>query len=133
MTYALWAAQVLLALIFLFTGGTKLFLPFPSLMAQMPIPLPGWFIRGLGAAEVLGAAGMILPGLFRIRPGLTPLAAMGMVIILIGATVYTLLGGGGAMALIPAAVGCLAVFVAYGRARLAPLHPNRPASRPRAA
>ncbi|MGA8342088.1 MAG: hypothetical protein WB781_09150, partial [Candidatus Sulfotelmatobacter sp.] len=59
--------------------------------------------------------GLILPGLLRIRMILTPLAACGLVIIMIGATVYTLAGGGGAMALMPLVVGLLAAFVAFGR------------------
>ena len=84
MNLALWIVQGLLALIFLFTGGMKLALPLEELTAQLP--LPGWFVRFLGVAEVLGAIGLILPGLLRIRPGLTPLAAAGLVIIMIGAT-----------------------------------------------
>jgi len=63
----------------------------------------------------LGAIGLILPGLLRIRPGLTPLAAAGPLIIMIGATVLTLASGGVAPALIPLGVGLLAAFVAYGR------------------
>jgi hypothetical protein len=63
---------------------------------------------------------LILPGLLRIRPGLTPLAAAGLVIIMSGATVLTLAGGDVALALIPLVVGLLAAFVAYGRWRLAP-------------
>ena len=85
--YALWAVQVLLALLFLFTGGMKLVKPIEELTKQMP--LPGLFVRFLGVAEVLGAIGLILPWLLRIKPGLTPLAAAGLVIIMIGATVLT--------------------------------------------
>src|ERR687894_406326 len=84
-----------------------------------------WFVRFLGVAEVLGAIGLILPGLLGIRPGLTPLAAAGLVIIMIGATVLALAGvvpgGGVAPVLIPLVVGILSAFVAYGRWRLAPL------------
>ncbi|MFN2517005.1 MAG: DoxX family protein, partial [Pyrinomonadaceae bacterium] len=58
--------------------------------------------------------GLILPGLLRIRPGLTPLAAAGLVIIMIGATVLTIAGDGVGPALIPLVVGILAAFVAYG-------------------
>ncbi len=121
MTYALWIVQGLLAALFLFAGGMKLALPLEALTAQMP--LPGLFLRFIGVAEVLGAIGLVLPGLLRIRPGLTPLAAAGLVIIMIGATVLTLAttpGDAAGMALIPLVVGLLAAFVAYGRWQLAP-------------
>ena len=118
MTYALWIVQGLLAAVFLFAGGMKLVLPLEKLTG--PVPLPGLFIRFIGVAEVLGALGLILPGLLRIRPGLTPLAAAGLVIIMVGAVVVTLLGGEVVAALISVVVGLLAAFVAYGRWRLAP-------------
>jgi len=91
-------------------------------------PLPGPFLRFLGVAEVLGAIGLILPGLLRIRPGLTPLAATGLVIIMIDATVLTLVGLVGVdveLALIPLVVGLLSAFVAYGRWRVAPHRERR--------
>jgi hypothetical protein len=125
MTYALWIVQALLAIVFLFTGGLKLLMPIEELTAQTP--LPGWFIRFLGTAELLGVLGLILPGLLKIRPGLTPLAAAGLVIIMIGATVLSAFGFGGMppiLALIPLVVGLLAAFVAYGRWRLAPQAPR---------
>ena len=119
MTYALWIVQGLLALFFgLGSGAPKLLVP-PE-MLPMPIPLPDLFVRFIGVAEVLGAIGLLLPGLLRIRPGLTPLAAAGLVIIMIGATTLTLVGGDLAPALIPLVVGLLSAFVAYGRWRLAP-------------
>ena len=118
MTYALWIVQGLLALIFLWAGGIKLVLPIEEMTKQMP--LPGLFLRFIALCEVLGAIGVILPGLLRIRPGLTPLAAAGLVIIMIGATVLTLAGGDVAPALIPLVVGLLSAFVAYGRWRLGP-------------
>jgi len=120
MNIALWIVQTLLALLFLFAGGMKLVTPMEEMMKQMPISLPGWFVLFTGVVEVLGAIGVILPWLLRIQPGLTPLAAVGLVIIMIGATVYTLAAGDVASALIPLLVGSLAAFVAYGRWRLTP-------------
>ena len=122
MNIALWIAQGLLAAIFLFAGGMKLVMPIDEMMKQMPIPLPEWFVLFTGVVEVLGAIGVILPWLLHIRPGLTPLAAAGLVIVMIGATVYTLAAGQVASALIPLVVGILAAFVAYGRWRLTPYH-----------
>jgi len=125
MTYALWIVQGLLAALFLFAGVMKLVLPLDKLTG--PIPLPGLLLRFIAVCEVLGALGLILPGLLRIRPGLTPLAAAGLVIIMIGATVINLAGGDVVPALITLVVGLLAAFVAYGRWRLAP---HRGSSRP---
>jgi uncharacterized membrane protein YphA (DoxX/SURF4 family) len=111
----LWIVQVLLALLFLFAGSMKLIMPIAMMTAQMPIPLPGLFLRFIGIAEIAGGLGLLLPGLLRIRRGLTPLAACGLIIIMIGATLITLLSDGITPALFPLIVGLLAVFVAYGR------------------
>ena len=115
----LWAAQGVLALLFLFAGVSKLMLPIEAMAG--PVSFPGWFLRFIGIAETLGAVGLILPWLFKIRPELTPLAASGLVIIMLGATVVTLIGGLGPAAAIPFAIGALAAWVAYGRTRLTPL------------
>ena len=92
---------------------------------QMTQGMPAWisisFLHFIGACEVLGAIGLILPGLVHIKPGLTPLAAAGLTIIVIGATVVTVMGGMIATAVLPAVTTVLAAFVAYGRWRLAPL------------
>jgi uncharacterized membrane protein HdeD (DUF308 family) len=109
----LWSVQGLLALLFLFAGVMKLVMPIEALTAQSP--MPGWFLRFIGVAETLGAIGLILPGLLRIRPGLTSLAAAGLFIIMLGATVTTIATAPAAMALIPACVGALLALVAYGR------------------
>jgi len=118
MNRALWIIQALLAALFLFAGGMKLILPIEEMTKQ--IPIPGLFLRFIAVCEVLGALGLILPWLLRIRPGLTPLAAVGLMIIMIGATVVSLEIAGTAMALFPLVVGILAAFVAYGRWRLVP-------------
>jgi len=119
MTYVLWIVQGLLALLFMFAGGMKLILPLEKMAG--PVELPGSLLRFIGVWEVLGAVGLILPSILRIRPGLTPLAACGLVIIMIGATVITLGAGLIGPAVTSLVVGLLAAFVAYGRWRLAPL------------
>src|SRR5439155_25057067 len=125
-TGTLWIVQGLLAARFLFAGAVKLVMPIAELEKQTG--MPGWFLRFISVAEVLGALGLVLPRLLRIRPGFTPLAATGLVIIMLGATVVTLASGALAAALMPLVVGVLAAFVAYGRWRLAPLHgASRPA------
>ena len=119
MNLALWIVQGLLALVFLFAGGVKLVIPADQLVKQAP-QFSAMFLRFIGVCEALGAVGLILPRLLRIRPGLTPLAAAGLVIIMIGATTVTVAGGSIPQALAPAIVGLLAAFVAYGRWRSGP-------------
>jgi uncharacterized membrane protein YphA (DoxX/SURF4 family) len=111
----LWAVQVLLALAFLFAGSMKLLTPIDVMMAQMALPLPGWFIQFIGVAEVAGALGLLLPGIFRIRRVLTPLAACGLILIMIGATIITVATMDVVSALFPLVLGLLCLLVAYGR------------------
>ncbi len=117
---SLWTAQTLLALLFLFAGGMKLVTPVAELAKMSPL-LPVAFIQFIGVCEVLGGLGMILPGVTHIRTGLTPLAAAGLAIIMIGAVVVTVATAPAGMAVVPLVTGCVATFVAYGRWRMAPL------------
>ena len=123
MNIVLWIIQILLALLFLFAGGTKLVLTAETLQAMgspNQIILPGLLLKFIGVCEVLGALGLILPGLLRKRPSLTPLAAAGLVIIMIGAVALTIAADGVAAGMGPLVVGLLCAFVAYGRSRLVP-------------
>lgn len=115
----LWIIQGLLALVFLFAGGVKLAIPITAMAKQTG--LPGWFLRFIAVCEVLGALGLVLPGITRIRTGLTSVAASGLVIIMIGATWISMAKVSVPSGLFPLIVGLLAAFVAYGRVRLAPL------------
>jgi uncharacterized membrane protein YphA (DoxX/SURF4 family) len=118
MNILLWITQIVLALLFLFAGGTKLVLSTETLTSMgspNQIVLPVWFIRFIGVAEVLGALGLVLPGLFRRQQHLTALAAVGLMIIMIGAVVTTTMGDGFKMAITPLVVGLLCALVAYGR------------------
>jgi DoxX-like family len=113
--HVLWTIQGLLAALFLFAGVMKLVLPIETMTG--PGALPGPFLRFIGMAETLGAIGLILPGLTRIHQELTPAAAAGLAIIMIGATTLTAATGSAAGALFPLIVGVLAASVAVGRSR----------------
>jgi uncharacterized membrane protein len=116
----LWVLQGLLALFFAFgSGAPKLLLSSEAL--PLPIPLPELFVKFIGTMEVLGALGLILPGVTRIRTGLTPLAAACLVLLTICATVYQLMARQPESAVFAAVIGLICAFVAYGRWRLAPL------------
>jgi len=115
MNIVLWIVQGVLAAMFLLAGVPKLVMSAEQMTAPGPIQLPVAFIRFIGVCEILGAIGMIVPGLTGIKPGLTPLAAAGLVIIMIGPTVVNIADGPAAFASVTAILGLLAAFVVYGR------------------
>jgi uncharacterized membrane protein YphA (DoxX/SURF4 family) len=115
----LWVAQWLLALLFVFAGVAKLVMPLQQIADQ--VGLPQWLLLFVAVMEVLGGMGLILPGLLQIRTELVPLAAFGLLIIMIGATTVTLRTGTVQMAILPFATGLVTAFVAYGRWRVVPL------------
>lgn len=118
MNIVLWIIQILLALLFLFAGITKLVpiipMPPPPPGAWMP---PMWFLKFIGLCEVLGALGLVLPGLLRRQQYLTVWAAIGLTIIMIGAVVVSVMTMGVAAGVTPLIVGILCAFVAWGRSR----------------
>ena len=118
MNIVLWIIQILLALLFLFAGGSKLIMSaaqLESLASPNQVHLPILFIKFIGVVEVLGALGLVLPGLLRIKKGLTPLAAIGLTIVMVGAVIIVMAGDGLKMAITPLVVGVLCALVAYGR------------------
>jgi len=120
MNRTLWIVQIILAALFLFAGGAKFIVPADQMTQGMPAWISIPFLHFIGVCEVLGGIGLILPGLLHIKPGLTPLAAACLTIIVIGATVVTVMGGMIATAALPLAATLLSAFVAYGRWRLVP-------------
>src|SRR2546423_6037865 len=109
----LWTAQIVLAALFVFAGVFKLITPTATLEAQAH--MSGAFMKFIGVCETLGAIGLIVPWLTRIRRELTPIAATGLVIVMTGAVVVSAIQGPFATAIIPAFVGSLAAYVARGR------------------
>jgi uncharacterized membrane protein YphA (DoxX/SURF4 family) len=121
MTIILWIFQVLLALLFVFAGVMKFVIPVDEMVKQMPVHFPGIFLHFIGVCEMLGGLGLILPSALRIKPMLTPLAAAGLAIITLGATIVTLMGGGIAPAVWPLVLCLLSIFIAYYRWRVVPV------------
>lgn len=119
MNIALWIIQILLALLFLFAGAMKFIMPVEEMTKGMPIALPGLFLRFIGVCEVLGGLGLILPMLLRVKAWLTPIAAIGLAIIILGAIAFSLKLGV-MQALMPFVVELLLILVAYGRWRSVP-------------
>jgi uncharacterized membrane protein YphA (DoxX/SURF4 family) len=123
MNIVLWVLQVLLALAFLAHGCLLLFPP-AAMVEQMNASLPRWFQLFLGAAEVLAAVGLTLPGFTRIHPWLVSCAAAGIMIVMISATIFHLIRGEVSSAITTVVLLAMATFVAYVRWRVAPIRPR---------
>lgn len=125
MNILLWILQILLGLYFLLTGVSHFLLPpgLPPVMSWMHDLSPAlhWFS---GTAEILGGLGLILPSALRIKPKLTPLAAAGLAVIMIGAAVWHFPRGEMQNIGLNVVLLVLAGFVAYGRWRLSPIEPR---------
>ena len=117
----LWIVQALLAAVFLFSGGAKLAMPAATLIEQGQatggVQLPVAFIKFIGVCELLGAIGLIVPWLTGIQPRLTPIAAAGLVIIMIGASAINLTTTIPGIAAITIVLGLLTAWVSYARFR----------------
>jgi hypothetical protein len=117
----LWVTQSALSLLFLFAGSSKLVMTAEQLNANSEVEFPLWFMRFIGVCELAGGLGLILPSISRIHTGLTPLAACGLIVIMVGAVVTTAATVSVAGASFPLIVGVACAFVAYGRTKLAPI------------
>jgi uncharacterized membrane protein YphA (DoxX/SURF4 family) len=123
---ALWIGQILLALIFGMSGLMKATMPIPELSksAAWVTAVPPPLVRFIGVAELLGAAGVLLPAMTRILPKLTPLAALGLATIMELAVFFHLSRGEMSAAAITFGFALLAAFVAWGRLRGVPVSPR---------
>ena len=121
---ALWVVQIVLFATFGVAGFMKLTQPLASLATAIPwtANVPGALVRFIGLSELLGALGLVLPAATRVKPWLTPLAALGLVTVMLLAAGYHLTRGEGVAAAAPSlALGALAAVVAWGRGRSVPV------------
>lgn len=114
----LWIVQAILAILFVFAGITKLVADPVQLAADSHIPAT--FLHVVSICEILGAVGLIIPGVTGIQMSLTPIAAACLVVIMIGAVVSTVMYQSAALAIFPAIVGLLLIVIVVGRRRIPP-------------
>ncbi len=117
----LWIAQVLWGVSFSITGFGKIMFYKPALWNQALHQLP-WFsavpqdlMVFIGVCEFLGGLGLILPALTGVKPKLTPIAALGLTLVMILAAVFHIVRGEYGFVLINLVLGGVAAFIAYGR------------------
>jgi len=123
---ALWSVQVLLAALFGMAGLMKSTAPIEEVVAKLVWPgaLPVGLVRFIGAAELAAAVGLVLPALTRIKPQLTTLAALGLVLVMALAVPFHLSRGEAHALAINLPLAALAAFVAWGRLKKAPIAPR---------
>lgn len=124
MKILLWVFQAWLAVAFC-AHGILFLTPPAAIAAQMNAALPRWFQLFLGVAEIFAAVGLTLPGVTRIQPWLVPSAAIGVMIVMISATIFHLMRGQIGSALTTAVLLAIASFVAYMRLRVMPIRPRQ--------
>lgn len=127
MQIVLWIAQVFLALLFAGAGSAKAMTPLSELAQSLPYTtdLPGWLVRFIGVSEMAGAIGLIVPALARVMPMLTPLAGVGLCVVMVLATFFHLFRSEFSAVPMTIVLGAVAAFVAWGRWTKAPIAPRR--------
>lgn len=127
MNIVLWVLQVLLAVAFVAHGGMMIAPP-PEIAVQMNATMPRWFQLFVGVAEVLAGIGLTLPGVTRILPWLVTWAAVGLMIVMVSATIFHVVRGEFGAAGVTLVLLAMATFVAYMRARVLPIRARSAAS-----
>ena len=125
MNILLWIAQSILAFGFIWSAGMKLLEPAEKLVAMWP-----WtsghsgLVIFTGVIDFLAGIGLILPTMLRIQPKLTVFAAYGAIVLMITASIFHISRGEASVIGVNIVFGILAVFVAWGRLRKAPIQPK---------
>ncbi len=122
----LWIVQALLAAMFGMAGSMKLTQPIAQLATSLPWAgqVPEALVRFIGFSEVLIGVGLLLPSLLRLKPGLTVWAAVGLVAVMLLAAIFHVSRGEYSVIPVNLVLAALALFVAWGRARKAPILPK---------
>lgn len=123
---ALWIAQLVVAALFIMSGAMKLFMPVAQISAQMPWTgqVPEAFLRTIGVIDLAGGIGVLLPALTRIAPRLTPIAAVFAAVLQVCAIAFHASRGEFAVLPLNFILLPLAVFIAWGRFKRAPIAPR---------
>jgi uncharacterized membrane protein YphA (DoxX/SURF4 family) len=122
----LWVVQLLLAAFFLMAGINHGLKPIAEAAQSSPwiTGVPVWLARFIGFAEIAGALGLVIPAATRIMPWLTPLAAAGCAVIMLLAVPFHVMRGEANVVAFNIVPMLLAVFVAWGRWKRAPIAPR---------
>jgi DoxX-like family len=126
MNVFVWIVQALLAVMFALQGVFLISPPEPMRLVFDALPFSRGFMVAIGILDVLGAIGLILPWALKILPQLTPLAAAGLTMIMIGAIVTHLVRGEIVQAIPALVIAVLTAFVVYTRTVLVPYRATTP-------
>lgn len=123
---SLWVVQGLLAAMFLMAGANKLFQSIPELSKMLPwvTEVPEALVRFIGVSELLGGLGLLLPSILRTKPILTPLAAIGLAVVMLLAAFFHISEGETSVIGMNFVFMGLALFVAWGRSKKVPIQPK---------
>lgn len=126
MHISLWVVQVLMAAVFLMSGFMKVSMPVVELSAMIPwtLSVPAGLVKFIGLSELLAGLGLLLPSLLRIKPILTVWAGLGLATIMLGAIPFHISRGETSVIGMNAIFMLLAIFVAWGRWKKAPIQPR---------
>jgi putative oxidoreductase len=119
----LWIAQVILAGMLIMAGFMKTTMPIEQLSASLPWTkdVPLWLVRFIGASEFFGALGLILPSLLKIKPMLTPLAAMCIIAIMSMAAIFHITRTEFSGVVFTLTLAVVATFIGWGRWKKIPI------------
>ena len=125
LNFSLWLLQILLAALFLMSGGMKVLAPIEEIQHNIAwaAEMPG-LIKFIGFSEILGAIGLLLPAMVRKLPVLTPIAAIGLLVIMVLAAGFHASRGENSAIGMNAIFGAVALFIAWGRLKWAPITPK---------